>query len=97
MNEIGIALWRELLSQFLLTFGLLSSIGFGVWVVGAGCSYLRRPRSRPCPTQLDAPPHGHHSPPGTVDHSLVLYRRGGEARGRLGTAKARARARAGHI
>ena len=97
MNGIGIALWRELLSQFLLTFSLLSTIGFGVWVVGAGWSHLRRARARPSSTPVDAPPNGDHSPPGTAIHPLVLYQRSGEARDCLRTPISRARATDGRV
>jgi hypothetical protein len=97
MNGMGIALWRELVFQFLLTFSLLSTIGLGVWVVGAGWSYFRRPPHGPCLAPVDPPPHGNHSPPGTVTRPLGFYRKGGEARNRLDMAKSRARARGSHI
>ena len=97
MNGRGIALWRELLSQFLLTFSLLSTVGVGVWVVGAGWSYFRRPRHRPCITPVDGPPHRDHSPHGTVSRPLGLYQKGRKAGDGVGMANSHAQARGGHI
>ena len=65
MSGIGSAIWRELVSQFLLTFSLLSTVGFGVWVVGAGWSSLRRHRQGLCPPSTSAPPFRGESPPRT--------------------------------
>jgi len=97
MSDIGTAIWREMVSQFLLTFSLLSTIGLGVWVAAAGWSYFRRPRHRPCLAPVEPPPPGDHFPPGTVSPPLGLDQKGGEARDLLDAAKSRARAEGGHI
>ena len=97
MSGIEVAIWRELLSQFLLTFGLLSSVGICVWVVGAGWARLRRHRRRPASGPAAALAHRNPSPLGTHAHPLELFPSGGDVRGRLGTTETRARARGSQL
>ena len=97
MERVAIVIWREVAPQFLLTFSVLSAVGFGMWAVGAGWSYLRRHRHRPCLTPVDAPMHRDQSPTGTIIQPPGLYRNGGEARDGLGTTKSRTRATGGQI
>jgi hypothetical protein len=49
MDTISFVIWRELASQFLLTFTLLCALGLCACTVRAGWSYLRRLRRVSCP------------------------------------------------
>jgi len=97
MERVAIVLWREVAPQFLLTFSVLSAVGFGMWAVGAGWSYLRRHRHRPSLTPVDAPMHRGQSPTGTIIQPPGLYPNDGEARDRRGMTKSPPRATGGQI